>query len=223
MAGYGQFCPIAQAAEVLTERWTPLVLRELLYGSRRFSEIRRGVPLMSSSLLTKRLRTLESARVLERRDGEYRLTAAGEELRPLVEQMALWGERWVRRTVSREDTDAALLMWSIRRSVVAEEMPGGRTTVHFRFAATPRRKRCWWLVLDRPAVDLCLTDPGYGVDLTVSSDPVALTEVYLGDRRLADALRSRDVVVDGSQHLARAFPRWFGLSPLAGVRASAPV
>ena len=125
MASYGQFCPIAQAAEILTERWTPIVLRELLSGSRRFNEIQNGAPTMSSSLLSKRLRTLEATGVIEHRDGEYRLTRAGEELRPMIEQMAVWGERWVRREVSREDADAALLMWAIRRSIRTEETPDG--------------------------------------------------------------------------------------------------
>jgi DNA-binding HxlR family transcriptional regulator len=218
MAGYGQFCPIAVAAEVLTERWTPLVVRELVDGSRRFNDIQRGVPLMSSSLLTKRLRTLEAAGVLEHHGNEYVLTPAGEELRPLVEQMAVWGERWVRRTISREDADAAYLMWAIRRSVVTQAAPEGRTTVHFRFTATPKAKRCWWLVLEPPATDLCLTDPGYGTDLTVRSDPVILASVYMGDIPLAAALRQRTIALDGPSHLVRGFPEWFGLSSLIGIR-----
>ena len=147
MAGYGQFCPIAAAAEILTERWTPLVIRELIDGSSRFNDIQRGVPLMSSSLLTKRLRTLEADGVIEHRDGEYVLTRAGEELRPMVDLMAVWGERWVRRTISREDADAAWLMWTVRRCVVNDAVPDGRTTVHFRFTRCPRRSAaggsCW--------------------------------------------------------------------------------
>lgn len=221
MAGYGQFCPIAQAAEVLTERWTPLVIRELVYGSRRFNEIQRGVPTMSSSLLTKRLRTLEQTGVIEHAGGEYRLTQAGEELRPLIELMAVWGEKWVRRTVSREDADAALLMWAVKRSVVHEHAPEGRTTVHFRFTRTPEPKRCWWLVIDSPHTDLCLKDPGFGVDLTVHSDPVTLAGVYMGDITLADALRRRAVLLEGPQHLTSGFARWFGLSSLAGMRRAA--
>ena len=221
MAGYGQFCPIAQAAEVLTERWTPLVIRELVYGSRRFNEIQRGVPLMSSSLLSRRLRMLEQTGVIEHADGEYRLTPAGEELRPLIELMGVWGEKWVRRTVSREDADAALLMWAVKRSVVHEHAPAGRTTVHFRFTQAPEPKRSWWLVLEPPLTDLCLKDPGYGVDLTVRSDPVTLAAVYMGDVTLATALERADVVLQGPEHLTRGFPRWFGLSSLVGVRASA--
>jgi DNA-binding HxlR family transcriptional regulator len=218
MAGYGQFCPIAVAAEVLAERWTPLVIRELIDGSTRFNDIQRGVPLMSSSLLTKRLRTLEAAGVIEHRGNDYVLTRAGDELRPLVDQLAVWGERWVRRTISREDADAAYLMWAIRRSVVTTAAPDGRTTVHFRLEAAPKAKRFWWLVLEPPATDLCLTDPGYGTDLTVRSDPVTLASVYMGDVGLSTALRERAVTLEGPSHLVRGFPAWFGLSSLIGIR-----
>lgn len=223
MTSYGQFCPVAQAAEVLTERWTPLVIRELVYGSRRFNEIQRGVPLMSSSLLTKRLRSLERAGVVERTDGEYRLTPAGHELQPIVELMGVWGERWLRRPVSSEDADPALLMWAIRRSVVLDEMPVDRAVVHFRFQNAREKLRYWWLVLTRPEVDVCLTDPGFGIDLTVRSDPEILTSVYMGDIGLAAALRKREVELDGPSHMQRAFPRWFGLSSLASIDRPRPL
>jgi DNA-binding HxlR family transcriptional regulator len=218
MAPYGQFCPIAATAEVLTERWTPLVVRELVDGSRRFNDIQRGVPLMSSSLLTKRLRMLEDVGVIEHRGNEYVLTPAGEELRPIIQQMAVWGERWIRRTIRRDDADAAYLMWAIRSSVVTEAAPPGRTTVQFRFSATPRAKRCWWLVLEPPVTDLCLTDPGYGNDLTVRSDPVALASVYMGDIGLSTALREGRITLEGPSHLVRGFPEWFGLSSLIGIQ-----
>ena len=221
MASYGQFCPIAQAAEILTERWTPIVLRELLSGSRRFNEIQNGAPTMSSSLLSKRLRTLEATGVLEHRDGEYRLTRAGEELRPMIEQMAVWGERWVRREVSREDADAALLMWAIRRSIRTEEAPPERIVLHFRFTDPPKRKRCWWLVVEDGDVDLCLKDPGYGVDLTVVSEPRLLASVWLGDVSLGEALRRRTVRLVGPDHHVRAFGRWFGLSSVSAVQRQA--
>ena len=106
--------------------------------------------------------------MIEHRDGEYRLTRAGEELRPMIEQMAVWGERWVRREVSREDADAGLLMWAIRRSIRTDETPEERTVLHFHFPAAPQAKRCWWLVIDGPEVDMCLRDPGFDVDLTVA-------------------------------------------------------
>ena len=224
MRGYGQFCPVAQAAEVLAERWTPLVLRELVSGSRRFNDIHRGVPLMSSSLLVRRLRTLEAAGVIERvaRDDapghEYRLTAAGDELRPLVEMLGLWGERWLRREITDADADAALLMWAVRRSVDPGAQPAERTVVHFRFSDAPPKKRFWWLVLTPGEdADLCLTDPGHGIDLTVRTDPPTLARIYMGDTGLARALHERTLALEGPEHLVRGFARWFGLSPLARI------
>jgi DNA-binding HxlR family transcriptional regulator len=223
MPGYGQFCPIAQAAEVLTERWTPLVIRELaLTGSCRFNDIQRGVPLMSSSLLSKRLRQLEKAGIVERRqrpDGkgnDYHLTSAGQELGPVVVQMGVWSERWLRRPVFEETPDTGLLMWWVRGTVNIEALPAGRTVVHFRFHPAPEKLRYFWLVL--PDRDLCLSDPGFGVDVTVRSDPKTLTAVWVGDLDLGAALSSRAIDLEAPDHLVRSFPKWFGLHPLfAGV------
>ena len=222
MKGYGQFCPIAQAAEVLTERWTPLVIRELaLVGSRRFNEIQRGVPLMSSSLLTKRLRQLEEAGIVERRPREgghgteYRLTPAGEELGPVVAQIGIWSERWLRRPILEQTPDTGLLMWWMRGTVRSDALPAGRTVIHFRFAGAPEKLRYFWLVL--PEADLCLSDPGFGVDVTVRSDARTRTAVWMGDAGLAAALSRRAIELEGPRDLVRSFPKWFGLHPFAGV------
>lgn len=222
--GYGQFCPVAQTAEVLAERWMPLVVRELVFGATRFNEIQRGVPLMSSSLLSKRLRELERAGVVVRRsrsDGpgdEYALTDAGRELAPLVRLMGDWGERWLRRRITAGDAEPAYVMWAVRGTVRREEMPAERTVIHFRYPRAPEGKRYWWLVLDRPEVDLCLSDPGLGIDLTVHSTPEAMASVLSGDAGLAAALRSGRIRLEGPQHQVRAFPRWFGISPFARAR-----
>jgi DNA-binding HxlR family transcriptional regulator len=223
MPGYGQFCPIAQAAEVLTERWTPLVIRELaLTGSRRFNDIQRGVPLMSSSLLSKRLRELERAGIVERRrrpDGkgaEYHLTPAGVELGPVVYGLGVWSERWLRRPIFEATPDTGLLMWWMRGTVKTDALPAGRTVIHFRFSGVPEKLRYFWLVL--PDADLCLSDPGFGVDVTVTSDPTTLTAVWMGDLGVAAALKSHTIELEGPRHLVRSFPHWFGLHPLsAGV------
>lgn len=219
--GYGQFCPLAQAAEILTERWTPLVVRELVWGKRRFNEIHRGVPLMSSALLAKRLKTLEHTGVVERRrlpEGghEYHLTEAGEDLQPLVETMAAWGQRWVRWRVAPEEIEPGLLMWEVKRNVVIERLPEERIVVYFTFRNAPRGQSSFWLVLIRPEPDLCLTDPGFGVDLTVRTDAATMARVWLGDFDLAGAFKSRRLVVEGPSHLRRAFPDWLKLNPLAG-------
>jgi DNA-binding HxlR family transcriptional regulator len=219
MKGYGQFCPIAQAAEVLTERWTPLVIRELaLTGSKRFNDIQRGVPLMSSSLLSKRLRQLERAGIVERRarlDGkgtEYHLTQAGQELGPVMVQIGIWSERWLRRPIFEETPDTGLLMWWVRGTVKTGELPEGRTVIHFRFLRAPEKLRNFWLVL--PEADLCLSDPGFGVDLTVKTDAKTLTAVWVGDVRLAAALGSGTIELEGLPKLRSSFPKWFGLHPL---------
>ena len=219
MRGYGQFCPVAQAAEVLTERWTPLVIRELaLTGSRRFNDIQRGVPLMSSSLLTKRLRELERAGLVERRarlDGkgtEYHLTQAGIELGPIVAQMGIWSERWLRRPIFEATPDTGLLMWWVRSTVKADVLPPGRTVIHFRFLRAPEKLRYFWLVL--PEADLCLTDPGFGIDVTVKSDAKTLTAVWMGDLPLRDAVGHGAIELTGLPKVVRSFPKWFGLHPL---------
>jgi DNA-binding HxlR family transcriptional regulator len=219
MKGYGQFCPIAQAAEVLTERWTPLVIRELaLTGSCRFNDIQRGVPLMSSSLLSKRLRELERAGLVERRprsDGkghEYHLTPAGQELGPVFAQIGIWSERWLRRPIFEETPDTGLLMWWVRTTVKADALPGARTVIHFHFRGAPEKLRNFWLVL--PEADLCLTDPGFGVDVSVQSDPKTLTAVWMGDIALAQALDGAGIELEGRRQLVSSFPKWFGLHPL---------
>jgi len=161
MPGYGQFCPIAQAAEVLTERWTPLV---------------------GAGIVERRQRP-------DGKGSEYHLTPAGEELGPVVAQMGIWGERWLRRPIFEETPDTGLLMWWLRGTVKTDALPAGRTVIHFRFRGAPEKLRYFWLVL--PEADLCLSDPGFGVDITVRSDPKTLTAVWMGDLGLAAALSRR--------------------------------
>src|SRR6185312_12573979 len=170
--GYSQFCPVALAAEVLTERWTPLLIRELLLGSVRFNELQRGLPRMSPALLTRRLKDLQFAGIVERRQGaagaEYHLTAAGRELFPVVEKMGLWAQRWLRhRLVDAENLDPDLLMWDIRRTVV-NRLPSRdhRYVAEFQLSGVPITRRRYWLVFERGRADLCYKPPGFEVDLT---------------------------------------------------------
>ncbi len=228
MQRYGQFCPVAKAAEVFAERWTPLILRELLHGSSRFSDLQRGVPLMSRTLLAQRLKELDRAGVLERRRKargrgfEYRLTPAGEEFRPIVERLGMWGQRWARRQLESDgDYDTGLLMWAIRRGIHVDRLPRRRLVVFFEFRGVPRSARrghrSWWLVLSKPEVDICLKDPGGEVDLKVKADLRTLTRAWLGDLPLEAALQSGQVRLEGPRELVRAFPAWLALSPLASV------
>lgn len=219
--GYGQFCPVAKGAEIFAERWTPLILRELLCGSRRFNRLRKGLPRMSPSLLSKRLTELERAGVVERRGDEeapeYHLTRAGEELRPVVEALGVWGKRWTRSELEREDLDPGLLLWDMRRRAVKEKLPARRVVARFELPEEPSRERLWWMVFDRPQVDLCLDDPGYPVDLRITAELEALTGVWLGDLDLAGCLKAGSVVLEGPAKLRRRFPEWLGLSLFAGV------
>jgi DNA-binding HxlR family transcriptional regulator len=231
MSGYGQFCPVAKASEVLAERWTPLVVRELLCGSHRFNDLQRGVPLMSRSLLAKRLRELERAGVIERRptaDGrgsEYHLTDAGEELRPIIMGLGAWGQRWARSELSRADLDPRLLMWDMQRNIDTEALPGHRIVVRFRFNdPAPGLPRVTWLILDRDKVDVCYKDPGFEVDLVVAGRLRALVAVWMGDTSMSAVTAARELQVEGPRDLIRAFPSWLRRSIFATVeRPAAPV
>jgi DNA-binding HxlR family transcriptional regulator len=191
--GYGQFCPVAKASEIFAERWTPLIMRELLCGSHRFGELRHGVPLVSQSLLTQRLRALEHEGVVERRrasDGhawEYHLTPAGREFGQIVESLGAWGYRWALSELRQEDLDPEALMWFIHWHIHTEKLPQRRLVIRFEFA--DGRKKLWWLILNRPTVDLCLRDEGFEVDLVVKTNLMALTQVYLGRLPIRQAIR----------------------------------
>lgn len=219
MKGYGQFCPIAQALEILAERWTLLIVRELLCGSHRFSEIQRGVPLISRTLLSQRLKSLQDAGLITSREQSsgpsYELTEAGEALREIVTGIGVWGKRYAQRGVSDDQLDARLLMWDLQRRLDRDALPERRTVVLFRFPDAAAGERRFWLHADRNNVDLCLTASGFDVDLTVDTDVRTLTEVWLGYRSLLAAIRNRSIRLQGPPALKRAFPRWLQLSPFA--------
>ena len=214
---YGQFCPVAMAAEVLCERWVPLVLREVMYGATRFNDIARGVPLMSRGLLTQRLRELEDAGIVRKSATGYQLTEAGEALRPVIEEMGLWAQHFLKRGLDDADLDDKLLMWSLRRSLRLPPDIRRRVVLRFDFHGLPRSarvaRRSWWL-LAQPAgeTEICVKDPGYDTDLVVIADLRAFTEVILGRRPLHGALREGCVRLQGSPTLVRALPRWLPLN-----------
>jgi DNA-binding HxlR family transcriptional regulator len=221
MLDYGQFCPVARAAEVFGERWTPLVVRELLCGSTRFNEIRRGVPRMSTTLLAQRLRKLEEIGVVERVRGaaDYRLTAAGEELRPIVMALGHWGSRWIGSRLKRDQLDAGFLMWDVRRFARRELFPAGRrVVVQFRFTDARQGERVWWLIVENGEVDLCRDDPGHEVTLIVESTVRALTEIWTGDLLPEHAVKRGEVRVLGNARDARDVWRWIGASVFAPTR-----
>lgn len=226
MTDYGQFCTVARGAEIFGERWTPLVVRELLCGSTRFNDIRRGVPRMSATLLAQRLRKLEEAGVVRRVRGadggwEYQLTPAGDELRAIVQQIGHWGARWIGSRLRREQLDAGFLMWDVRRFAQIDQFPRGRRVViqfHFRDAG-PRERR-WWLVVKNGEADLCRDDPGHELTLIVESSVRALTEIWTGDSDAKTELAAGRIRVSGAQRDARDLWRWLGRSLFAPSRSA---
>ena len=220
MSSYGQFCPIAKAMEVLDERWTLLVVRELLLGSRHFNELRRGNPKMSPALLSKRLRRLERAGVVRRRvvggRSTYELTESGLELRGVVDALGAWGARWV-GDLGEEDLDPHLLLWDVRRTIPVEDWPRGRTVVAMRFGDVAPTVSRWWICVLGDEVDICDVDPGVEVVATVHTSLRTMTEIWRGDRGWGDAIRTGRVEVEAPTVVARAVPGWIGQSRLAVV------
>ncbi len=207
--------------ELLDERWTLLVVRELVMGSQRFNDLRRGLPRMSPTLLSKRLQQLVRAGVITRQaDGDevrYTLTEAGLELRPIVEALGTWGIRWIGE-LGDEDLDPKLLLWDMHRNVDQDAIPDGRTVVQFRFSDVVRpTPRDWWLVITPDDVDVCDVDPGFEVAVSVASSLRPLVEVWRGDIRWTDALRSGQMELTGPRAMCRALPSWFKSSTFAEV------
>jgi len=221
--GYGQFCPVAQAAEVLAERWMPLVIRELACGSTRFNELQRGVPRMSPSLLSRRLKELEHAGILETtpastgKGSEYHLTKAGAALFPVIEQMGNWAMDWFRDELTADrNLDPDLLMWDVRRRVIKfGELPEGRQVVRFQFSGVPVSRRFYWLVLEGAETDLCIRNPGHEIDLHVAGHLRVLTRIWLGQTGIDSALAEGSLTLDGGRAEVGAFRKWFALSHFA--------
>ncbi len=220
MSRYAQFCPVAKAMEVLDERWTLLVIRELLAGSTRFGELRRGNPRMSPTLLSKRLVSLQRAGVVRRElvDGHaaYTLTESGEELRDIVQGLGAWGVRWISE-LGEEDLDPHLLMWDIRRTISPGEWPSARTVLGVRFDDVPSRVASWWLLVAAGEVDACDVDPGFDEVATLHTSLRTLTEVWRGDRSWQQAIGAGALSVEGPADVRRAVPRWVGQAEVAGV------
>lgn len=220
--GYKQFCPVAMAAEVLCTRWTIVVLRELIAGTTRFNDLRRGVPRMSPALLSQRLKELEAAGVIMRKavkkeQGvyEYHLTAAGKDLTDVVMTMGNWGQRWIKSELSLQNLDAQLLMWDMRRHLDPQPMPESRNVISFQYPDQSNH-RSWWLVVEpETGTDLCSIDPGFDVDLYVSSDLRTMTSIWMGLDTVRNALAANRLMLTGDKKLAKNMQAWLGLSPFA--------
>ena len=221
--GYGQFCPIAVAAEVVAERWTPLVLRAFFCGATKFNEIQGAVPRMSSALLSRRLKDLEHAGLIERkasptgRGHEYTLTVPGQELFPVLEKMGAWAQKWLRREITADkNLDPDAMFWELRRSILSHHgFIEGRRTVEFQLSDVPANRRFYWLVFEGNEVDICVKNPGHEVDLWVAASMRTLVEIWLGHRSLSDAMSDESIRLDGSTKEIATFSTWYVGSPLA--------
>ncbi len=220
MSSYGQFCPMAKAMDVLDERWTLLIIREMLLGSTHFNDIRRGVPKMSPALLSKRLKSLTRAGVVERADVDgrtcYTLTECGQGLRPVVWALMEWGIEWIGE-LGDEDLDPHLLMWDMRRGVPVDAWPRTRTVVSFQLSGVTGKSSRWWLVVSDGQADMCDFDPGYDVTATVDTSLRTLTEIWRGDVSWARCLLDGSVTVAGQTEATRSVPTWLGQSTSASV------
>jgi len=220
-SNYKQFCPVAMASEILCTRWTMVLLRELIAGSTRFNDLRKGVPRMSPTLLSRRLKELEDSGIIYRKPVpskkgvfEYRLTEAGRDLRPVVESIGVWGQRWVESRLSLKNLDPSLLMWDMRRNLDPRPLPPRDTVIQFIYPELPASKRNWWLVVDAAGhVDLCWSDPGFEVDLYVSTDLETMTSIWMG---IATVQARKDSIgFSGERAIAKTMQTWLGLSPFA--------
>lgn len=224
---YKQFCPVAMAAEIVCTRWTVVLLRELVAGSTRFNDLRRGVPRMSPALLSKRLKDLEEAGVVVRtavKDEpgvfEYHLTRSGQDLKAVVEVMGKWGQHWVETRHSLKNLDPSLLMWDMHRNIDPSPIPKRRVVVQFQYPELPASRREWWLVVEpNKEVDLCSVDPGFDVDLYVTSDLKTMTSVWMGWTPIEQAVSDEKLLLTGDRKLASDIKIWLKLSPFASEKS----
>ncbi len=217
---YGQFCPVAMAAEIFCSRWTALILREMVCGTRRFNDLRRGVPRMSPTLLSKRLVEMREAGIIEEVAGksgkEYQLTAAGEDLKPIVMALGVWGQRWVESKLSLKNLDPSLLMWDMRRWLDPKPLPKKRSTIAYYFPEVEKTRQKFWLVVEPDgSVDLCSSDPGFEVDLFISGSLRAMTAIWMGVTTVKKEVDAGALDIQGDRAIASVMQEWLGLSPFA--------
>jgi DNA-binding HxlR family transcriptional regulator len=219
MPDYGNYCPIAIATDVIADRWTPLILRELVLGNTRFNDIARGVPTISRSLLVQRLKHLERKGVVETwplpngRGNEYHLTPAGKDLEPVLIMMGRWSVAWMYAKLDTTDVDAVTLMWWMHRRVDVARLPHDRVVIQFDHTAPKRIS--FWVVIEQGAASVCLQDPGYEVDAVVTCTTPALGRVFSGVDTWREAIDAGDLRVEGPRPLVSSMPRWFLWSPWA--------
>ncbi len=225
-ASYRQFCPVAMAAEILGTRWTIVLIRELVAGSTRFNDLRRGLPRMSPALLSRRLKELEIAGIVEktaaaadRSRHEYRLTEAGRDLQAVIESIGIWGQRWVSTDLALDNLDPNLLMWDMRRNLKPSPLPSVRNVVEFHYTDLPASQEYWWLIVEPDGeVDICSVDPGFEVELYVRTTLRTMTAIWMGFSTVATERKTQCLVLEGDPGLAKNMQTWLGLSPFASEK-----
>lgn len=217
MSKYGQYCPVAQALELLGDRWTLLIVRDMLTGTSHFNDLKRGLPGISRALLSKRLRHLQDIGVVEkyfndsgRRTTEYHLTQAGSALHDVINSLLMWGVTWAFDDPSEEQLDPLLLMWWMHNRVNHDQLPDERVVIQFNFHGA--KTETYWLVLTVSDVTICMTDPGYEINLIISADLATFFKLWLGRITYNEAITDYNVSVDGIPQFIRAFPTWFAWS-----------
>lgn len=212
VVGFGQYCPVTRAVEVLGERWSFMIVRDMLCGFTRFNDLARGLPGLSRTLLSKRLRQLERAGIVDHIDDQYLLTMAGEELRPIVFGLGEWGAKWQFGDPRANELDPQLLMWWVHRRLDFSLLPDRRWVLEFRFSDIKDR---FWILKDAAGPSVCMSDPGFGVDAVVQSDLNTMYQVWLGKLPLQSALRAGTVELVGAPAVVRRLPSVMELSPVA--------
>jgi DNA-binding HxlR family transcriptional regulator len=226
---YGQYCPVARAAELLADRWTVLIIRELLADITNFNDLERGLPGISRTLLAERLRRLVRSGVVERHSAsrglriDYRVTTAGRELQQLIDLLGTWGARWAFGDPQQNELDPGVLLWWMRRRVCLDQMPRSRIVIEFEFRGVPSKKHFWLVIESSAGASICLHNPGFDIDVIVVADVAVFYRVWLGHMPFAEAVRRGDLRLDGTPADIRSFPSWFAWSPMeATVRAALP-
>ncbi len=220
---YNQFCPIAKASELLGDKWTFLILRELLSGGHRFNEFQRGLGQISPSLLSTRLRQLEDERIIERRKiksqqgYEYYLTQPGEEVLPIIQELGKWGMKWARDQIDDEELDIDLLMLYLTRSIKPENIPRKETIIHFNFNDLKKLKD-WWIIVKDNDIDVCIDDPGKEVDIWFATNVRTMMEVWMGDQSYQSAIKQNKLKIVGPTSMTRNVTKWMSNSEFAKIK-----
>jgi len=213
------------SAEILGDKWTLLLLREMFLGTTRFGGFQKAIPRMSPSILSKRLKTLEAAEIIVRKAatsaqaGEYRLTRSGRELGPIVENMGIWGMRWRKRSIAAQNCDVGGFMWDFHRTLNTQALPDGETVILVQISDRTDLNM-WWIIANSDVVDLCPDDPGHDVDIYLTAPLATLVALWFGDISVKKAIDARSAFVDGQRHLINSAQDWIAQSPLVGVRSA---